>query len=629
MKQNSATANHLSNTNNNYHALLNEKGRSYKYAGRLIKAILIIMLVCSLQNIVYANTNKNNTTSSPKTSVNTTPVFARVLELYSVYSSQSLHDDKQDLFKIREAEEEIENIMKKYNGKSFNVPKYFECEIIANPDYASKGVEIIIDLPFRCYVQPINNDKHIKKIVMNNSTGPFWRGPVYVKCPYKELVSVYGSTTDIKKDWKYYNSAYIKENPYSTKLSIFYLDSKDFLNKLSKNSENVKIQVRVKDVKFSRPKESGFFKLKDLLENNFNTTPLYDNETSFFASKTNDNISDPPYKVLFATIETISIINSRTNTEIVQMNFDPDCQIPDSIKVDNDIDFQYKYPEDLTHETIDNVPTLGSILPKKYFSKGRDEFDSMEMCYKDLCGNNKEEKFKSLIANKVFQRKFCLETVYIPRNFNKNEFRLLIKTPSGFRFEDNVSFDMHNIEKISLSDSEYNAYYSFRQKTYSMIDRGIYNYYFLNFKQQLVPLRNSGYSIESVRIEGGSLYYREEMYTILIMDVVATLEDMKDIYNNHSNYEVIIIYEDLKQVDLPYYGYFNEEALLMLDGNTRLLRALEFSSEKEHTPYYFITYMKNENKYHSDYSIYKAKIQNIYVVNKKTKKIIAKADAKE
>ena len=113
------------------------------------------------------------------------------------------------------------------------------------------------------------------------------------------------------------------------------------------------------------------------------------------------------------------------------------------------------------------------------------------------------------------------------------------------------------------------------------------------------------------------------------MDVVATLEDMKDIYNNHSNYEVIIIYEDLKQVDLPYYGYFNEEALLMLDGNTRLLRALEFSSEKEHTPYYFITYMKNENKYHSDYSIYKAKIQNIYVVNKKTKKIIAKADAKE
>lgn len=617
------------------------------YEGGIIKVILILFLICNLHGIVYANTTKTNRkdVSSKKTSVNNTPVFSKLLELYSIYSSEK-YDGEQDLFKLRDAEEEIETIMKRYTGKSSNLPIDFDCKIVVDDDYDTKGIKIIINLPIRCYAHPINNDEHVKKVIMNNSSGPFESGAFYIKCPYKDLVPVFGVTRYVNKDWKHYNSAYIKEKPYNTQLTIYYLDSEEVMKELYKNSEKYKIHVRIKNLSFLRPKAIGYFRARDLIENGYDTTPLYNKETSYYASNTIENINAPPQKVLFATIDSISIINNRTNKEFVQIKFEPDCQIPDSIKINNEIAFQAEPFEDLSSISVPITPSLQPFLIREFGKQEGDEFEILKKQYDNLNRKyntadafdkktiKKEiDKLNNLISQKDFQRTFKLENVYIPRNFNKNQARLFIKTPWGFRFEDNVSFNMHNIEKIILSDSFYNDYCghsSHHHHCYNMRDDAFFaQYYFYTSKQELAPIKNSQYRIEDVRIEGGSLFYKEELFTTVVLDVITSIEDLKDIYNNYDNYEFVVVYNDLKQIELPYCGFFNEDALLMLDGNTRLLRGLEFSTSKDHTPYYFIVHVKNEDKPDPTFTILTAKIKSIYVVNKKTKKIIAKADAKE
>lgn len=412
------------------------------------------------------------------------------------------------------------------------------------------------------------------------------------------------------------------------------------MKELYKNKEKYKVQVEVKNLAFSRPKTIGLFKLKDLIDNNVNTTPLYDNPSSYIPNKISDDFQfNPPQKALFAVMESVSIINIETKKEILKIKFDSDCKIPESLEMNNNVSFQSKPVEYLFQITIKDYPTLRSVLPKnneddrsqiyqldEYIRKLNHDYENADVFDKKKI-KKKIEEFKDLIFQKEFQHGFKLQTVYIPNDFNKNIVRLFIQTPGLFRLDDNVSFDGHNINKITLSDYNNNHYNLWDRISCSTIQP--LGDYFYTSKKTLAPIKSSRYTTTSLWIQGGSSYIEEERYTTIIIDVVASIEDMKDIYNNPDDYEAIVVYKNLRQEQLPFWGFFNEEALLILDGNTRLLRALEFTTKKEHIPYYFITEVKKENEPYSTPTVFKAKIKSIYVVNKKTKMVIAKADAKE
>lgn len=694
MKQNDVVNNHFSSANISFFgALVNLSSKKDLFVGGFIKAILLLFLICALtilgcskktsdvdklskSSSVDVNENKSDNSSQViqsqesqfDNSVNKNPDknssqsvhglealfsapvyntknlkpldFNKLLELYSVYSFINYSKateviNGKALFEKYAAEEQIEKLMETYNGKSLDIPYDLSFNVLAEDNYDTKGIGLVITLPFRCYAKPTNSNKKTR-VVFNNSSNSFVYNVYYVKISDMNLVQ-YVKSYGVKADWKYYNDTYIKENPYFTQLIVFYLDTEEIMKDIYKNSKDYKVQIKVNNLIFSRPKTFGYFRYKDLIENDYNTVPLYDNRSSYLVSKTVGDFQNPPEKVLFANIELISIINSKTNKEIIKIDFEKNCKTPEKLKVGYKIPFQSVPVENLSSVSIVEKQSLDALRPKsnKFSNRTFDTssfmayIDNLELSYNRANAFDKKKIKEEIddikkLAQGEFQQVFRIRTIYIPGNFNKNEARLFITT-NGFRFNDNVQFNKHNINKVIISDSLYNAYYSNNSSCVkNELANSFISYYFCTDEKTLVPVKGSRYSEEIVKLEGGSLYYLEELFTTIALDVNASIEDMKDMYNNLDNYEAIIVYKDVWPMQLPYYGYFNEEALLKLDGDTRLLRLLEFSSQKEHIPYYFVTQMNKSTP-----SAVSAKIKSIIVINKNTQKVIAKADAKE
>lgn len=657
-KQKDFVNNHFSSANNS--SLLSRfilKSKRELFGGGFIKAILMIVLVCCLQVLGNGEQTSDNADSTKQSSVasaveKTSFDFDKTLELYSTYALDYRVFSRyipvnyaRELFKRVESAEQIEQLLKNYDGKSIKIPYDLKLDIIVEDDYDTNGIGFVFTMPFRCYVKPLDTDKKIKRVDLNNTTTPFLINPysdmaLYIKNPADELILVDFFSIPAVRRTEYYDSSYVKEYPYCTKLRIMYLDSEDVMKELYKNKEKYAVQVEVKNLAFSRPKTIGLFKLKDLIDNNVNTTPLYDNPSSYIPNKIKDDFRfNPPQKALFAVMESVSIVNIETKKEILKIKFDSDCKIPESLEMNNNVSFQSKPVEDLSKVTIKECPPLRSVLPENdkddrvQIFQLRDYISGLDRDYEKADVFDKKsikkklDDFKELIVTKEFQEKFKLTTVFVPNDFNKNIVRLFIQTPTTFRFDDNGSFEYHNINKITFSDYD-NKHYNLWDRTSCSTLQYLGDYFYTS-KKTLAPIKSSGCSSTLLRLKGGILYREEELNTTLILDVIASLDDMKDIYNNHDDYEVVVTYNNLRQEILPFWGYFNEEALLAVDGNTKLLRLLELSMDKEHIPFYFVTRVRKDNNPASNFTVFKASIKSIYVVNKNTKKIIAKADAKE
>lgn len=179
-----------------------------KYREGIIKAILMISIVCCLQTIgcgKEANDNiKSTKPSTTEKAVENKPFdFAEVLQLYSTYALDYRVFSRyipvsyaKGLFKRVESAEQIEQLLKNYDGKSIKIPYDLNLDIIVEDDYDTNGIGIVFTMPFRCYAKPLNTNKNIKRVDLNNTTTPFSSDDpysniiLYIKSPSNNLVLV-------------------------------------------------------------------------------------------------------------------------------------------------------------------------------------------------------------------------------------------------------------------------------------------------------------------------------------------------------------------------------------------------------------------------------------------------------